>query len=119
MSRKIENPPWAPDKFGALLHDIRVETCGPDLQTIGHNLSCLSFRMVGQIESGRRNVTELETFYYLRTLRDTSGEKLDAVLASIPNIPPELIQLARETIPSTRDDLELGYAMPPERLRDW
>ena len=35
MSLKIENPPWAPDKFGALLHDIRVEKFGCLLEEIG------------------------------------------------------------------------------------
>ena len=119
MSKKIENPPWAPADFGKLLNHVRVATCGPDLNALGNNLSCLSFRMVGQIEDGRRNVTELETFYYLRALRDTAGERLDTVLAATPDVPPELLQLARETIPSTEDEVEMGYAMPPERLQDW
>lgn len=119
---KIENPTWAPENFGALLKSIRLNTCGRDMFASGfmpHMAVDLCLRMVKQIENGKRNITELETFYYLRAIRDAVGDKLDDEINSREDLPQELRHLAAETIPTTEEDLQLGYAMPPARLCLW
>lgn len=91
--------------------------CGPKIDVPGHHMRTLCYRMIKQIENGTRNITEPETFYLPNAFRSIAGEKLDAEIGSRKDLPRELIQLAKDTTP-TGDDIELGYAMPPARLRN-